>query len=142
MVLSTGEVCSLYRHILRTGRRIVKRKAPYKYLFLDITRNMFRDPQLKYDSLWFKNTLSMLQRAEEYRGMEHRVVKNILHTAWSRQFKYKQRSTIGASKLLESNLHSRFYNDFDLTVRMLCHSMKVYLPDKAQHYTRTFHKRS
>jgi hypothetical protein len=77
------EVVHAYRSLYRASLRAVQYSKPNRYIARDQLRQAFRreDPstfnQEKIDA-----TVEFLNLAARERGLEHKIVKNLLHTRW------------------------------------------------------------
>lgn len=83
---SSQDIVHAYRHIYRGLLRTVQYSKPARYTARDQLRDAFRkgDP-LTYDQKKIDNTIEFLRLATKEAGLEHRIVKNLLHTNWHRR---------------------------------------------------------
>ncbi|GAO16263.1 hypothetical protein UVI_02000420 [Ustilaginoidea virens] len=76
---ATTETIHAYRHLYRSLLRAVQYAPPWRYVARDQLRAAFRDPGAgALDAEGAKRTLWFLQAAARERGLEHRVLKNLL----------------------------------------------------------------
>ncbi len=69
----------LYRHFLQA----VQYSTPARYVIRDQIRIAFRrGDRAQYDPMAVQRTLEFLRNAARYNGIEHHVLKNILHVRW------------------------------------------------------------
>ena len=83
---------SSYRQLLRTSLQAVRFAVPARYLLRSILRESFREsPERSYNWRRIQKTLVFLEHARDHKGLEHKIVKNILHMRW---WKEKRGKTI------------------------------------------------
>ena len=81
--MSQLTVIQAYRHLYRTALLATHRAIPAKYTIRTILRNSFRaDTASLFDPGKIANTIAFLQRAKQDTGMEHRILKNLLHVRY------------------------------------------------------------
>ncbi|TLD38057.1 DUF1763-domain-containing protein [Venturia nashicola] len=74
------EILHAYRHLLRTSLHAVQYSAPARYVILSRLRLSFRSSTpSSFEPARIANTLQFLRNAGETTGMEHKVLKNLLH---------------------------------------------------------------
>lgn len=71
-------VHSAYRQLYRALRLAVQDAKPEIYVARDQLRAAFRDPAVPFDEGVVKRTRWFLEGAARDRGMEHKVLKNLL----------------------------------------------------------------
>jgi len=80
-----------YRHLYRQGLKLVNYSAPARHVILRILRSSFRSASRDdFDPERISNTLHFLQRASEYRGLEHKIVKNLIMVRYWEQPQVKK----------------------------------------------------
>ena len=81
--MSTQEVILAYRQLYRQSLRAVQFAKPARYTLRDRLRLAFRkgDPT-QFSSHKIANTLAFLAFAQRENGMEHKILKNLLHVWW------------------------------------------------------------
>lgn len=65
---------NLYRHLLKA----VQYARPNRFIARDQLRKAFREPGAQLDPEGIKRTVWFLQAAAKERGLEHRILKNLL----------------------------------------------------------------
>lgn len=78
------DVLHAYRHIYRTLLEAVQYSSPARYVARDQVRAAFREPTAKHDAEVCKRTLWFLEAAVRERGLEHRILKNLLRVKQER----------------------------------------------------------
>ena len=82
-LLQASDVISAYRTLYRTGLRAVQFSKPARYTLRDIIRKAFRaEPPESFDRDRIGNTVLFLKNAARETGMEHKILKNLLHTRY------------------------------------------------------------
>ncbi|EPQ61475.1 BgtA-20996 [Blumeria graminis f. sp. tritici] len=117
-----------YRHLYRAVLRAVKYSKPARYLARDELRNAFRyEKSSNFDALKIERTIKFLDLAASYRGIEHFLVKNVLHTKfWAK--KNAQHKPI--SKIKDGTKKQQFLNStihYDRTLDMLNKTLNICL---------------
>lgn len=85
------QVLHAYRGLYRAGLHAVQYSKPNRYVLRDQLRKAFRkeDPAT-FDQQKIDNTIEFLQIAARERGLEHKIVKNLLTTAlWEKSSSHK-----------------------------------------------------
>ncbi|KAK5167992.1 uncharacterized protein LTR77_006559 [Saxophila tyrrhenica] len=133
---SKQEVTHAYRHLLRAGLHAVQYSKPARYVIRDRLRYAFRHhPPGHFNAARVNRTLEFLEGAAGSKGLEHRVVKALVHVWWERGKGMGMWSP--TTERLEWK--KRAYREFDRTVWMLEESMGVGLggsawePKKSSH---------
>lgn len=87
MAVSKDVVVRAYRHLYRSGLHAVQYSKPARYLLKETLRKAFRkSPASDFSARRIDNTVLFLNNAAAVRGVEHRVVRNILHVRyWERE---------------------------------------------------------
>lgn len=84
--MSRQEIVHAYRHLYRQGLRAVQFSKPARFTLRDRIRLAFRRGlAADYDAHKIKNTLEFLEYATRENGLEHKIVKNLLHVWWSEE---------------------------------------------------------
>ncbi|TIA27581.1 hypothetical protein D6C83_07701 [Aureobasidium pullulans] len=80
------EILHAYRHLLRTSLHAIRHAKPARYTLLTHLRHCFRStPQSPsasssaYDAPTTTRTLEFLTNAVKYKGVEEKVVRNLIH---------------------------------------------------------------
>lgn len=113
------EIVLAYRHLYQHLLRAVQYSKPARFVARDRIRNAFRSsPPEAYDPAKIATTLEFLDGAIKARGVEHRVVKNLMHVWWERQ---KLMRSMGRPSDLP--LRRKAYDQFDQTIEKLNETM-------------------
>ncbi|GJD02005.1 Mitochondrial carrier protein [Colletotrichum higginsianum IMI 349063] len=133
--MSHLEKIRAYRHLYRELLRAVQFAAPYKYVVRDQLRAAFREKGACWDQEEYKRTLWFLQAAAREAGLEHKILKNLIHVAHQRQktepWKIRSRKV---EETKEPDLHkagqeitSAAFDHYDMTIAMLNKTMGIRL---------------
>lgn len=102
MVASSQEIVRSYRQLYRRGLHAVKYAAPGRYTLKILLENEYRTGNAAdFDAQKINNTLTFLEGAAKDKGLEHKIVKNLLHTWYWEVNASKQRPCV------LSHYHSR-----------------------------------
>ena len=84
--MSNTEIIHAYRKLLRAGLRAVQFSKPARYGLTAQLRTAFRDPDpgAAFQPEAIRRTVWFLNAAAQERGLEHRIVKNLVAVAWLR----------------------------------------------------------
>lgn len=86
--MSQTDLIHAYRHLLRHGLHAVQFSKPARFVVQSQLRKAFRvrpgesksfDPEAVRRTVWF------LKAAAAERGLEHKIVKNLVRVAWMRE---------------------------------------------------------
>ena len=81
--MTSREVITAYRHLYQHGLRAVQYAKPQRYTLRDRLRRAFRTANRgDFDQNRVDKTLEFLDGAARERGLEHKLVKNLLHIWW------------------------------------------------------------
>ena len=97
-IMSTQELVHAYRHLLRWSLRAVQFSKPARFLVRDTLRAAFRDKTGTFEPSRVQSTIWFLESAATYVGVEHKILKNLLHV------RSIQRRAIGPWKVREPQL--------------------------------------
>lgn len=75
--MTTPQVIHAYRHIYRQALKAIRYSTPARHVLRSTMRSAFRSTH-DLDPQKIANTLRFLERATEVRGLEHKIVKNLL----------------------------------------------------------------
>ena len=81
---SKTELIHAYRRLLRAGLRAVQFSKPARYALTGQLRAAFRDKEGAFEPEAIRRTVWFLNAAARERGLEHRIVKNLVAVAWQR----------------------------------------------------------
>ena len=86
MSSSKADIILAYRNLYRHGLHAVRYAKPARYAFRNILREAFgKSPASAFDAKRIGNTILFLQNAAKFKGMEHKIVKNLMHVRWSQR---------------------------------------------------------
>lgn len=126
--MSELEVIHAYRHLLRAGLRAVQYAKPARNVIVNQMREAFREPEATYDAEGAKRTRWFLEAAARSRGLEHRILKNLIQVHITRKRGGEARwRPHGNQKVMRGQVPSEAYIHFDMTLAMLNHSMGTLL---------------
>ena len=81
------EVIHAYRHLLRAGLRAVQFSKPARFAVRDQLRDGFREAAsaAELDGQRVRRTVHFFNAAAREKGLEHRILKNLVRVAWERR---------------------------------------------------------
>lgn len=80
-----------YRYLYRSLLRAVQYSSPARYIARDQLRDAFRHGyREQFNQQKISRTLGFLDAASRERGLEHRILKNLLHVAYWKAFAMKK----------------------------------------------------
>uniref|UniRef100_A0A0D2XUQ6 Uncharacterized protein n=1 Tax=Fusarium oxysporum (strain Fo5176) TaxID=660025 RepID=A0A0D2XUQ6_FUSOF len=82
------EIRHAYRHLYRNLLKAVQYAIPARFVARDQLRRAFREPGATYDGRGIKRTIWFLQAAAKEKGLEHKILKNLLRV---RQMRYRKK---------------------------------------------------
>lgn len=83
--MSQLDVIHAYRHLLRSGLRAVQFSKPARFVVQQRVREAFeKGTPDAYDAEAIRRTIWFLKAAAEERGLEHKIVKNLVRVARER----------------------------------------------------------
>ncbi|KAI1275760.1 DUF1763-domain-containing protein [Xylaria sp. FL0933] len=132
--MADPKIIHAYRHLYRGLLHAVQFSKPARYTARDQLRRAFREKGAKYDPRGVVRTILFLEAATRERGLEHRVLKNLLTIAWHRHadksnWKHVQLDQQAKQhrKEFEAHVQATVYNHYDMTIAMLNKSMGLCL---------------
>lgn len=72
------EIVHAYRHLYRNLLKAVQHTAPQRFTARDQLRAAFREPGAAFDRQGIRRTVWFLEGAAREKGMEHKILKNLL----------------------------------------------------------------
>lgn len=82
--MSHEAIVRAYRHLYRHGLRAVQFSKPARYTLRDRLRLAFRKGERDdFAPTRVENTIEFLKYATRENGLEHKIVKNLLHVWWT-----------------------------------------------------------
>ncbi|EFW98907.1 mitochondrial carrier protein [Grosmannia clavigera kw1407] len=134
--MSSAELVQAYRSLYRSGLRAVQYSKPARYVVRNQLRAAFRDSKAgpgAFDARAIRNTVYFLNAAAESRELEHRIVRNLVTTAYWRDRRAAQQrpswSNVVASKKEKpvDEIDRTAYDHYDQTVKQLNATMRMCL---------------
>lgn len=81
--MAQHELVQAYRSLYRTALRAVHNASPAKYQVRDTMRAAFSaDSKDTFDPRRVKNTVEFLERAGTHTGLEHKILRNLIHVRY------------------------------------------------------------
>lgn len=128
--MADTQVLHAYRHLYRHGLRAVQFAKPARYILRDRLRVAFREKNGQLDQAAISKTIQFLEAAQRSRGLEHKVLKNLLFVAFHRYSTRGLKLTITESNKLNSKqkeFKAMAFGHYDMTIAMLNKSMGLCL---------------
>ncbi|UKZ77241.1 hypothetical protein TrVFT333_004961 [Trichoderma virens FT-333] len=110
------DITHAYRHLYRGLLRAVQYSAPARYVVRDQLRAAFRERDAALDREGVKRTVWFLEAAAKERGLEHKILKNLIRVRLDRSWGPETRQ-----------LQQDAMQHYDMTVAMLNKSMGLCL---------------
>lgn len=82
--MSKEEIVHAYRHLYRAALQAVCYSKPAKFVVRDQLRQAFRRRGATFDKSGIRRTVWFLRNAARERGIEHRILRNLLLTQYWR----------------------------------------------------------
>lgn len=83
MTVDRHEIVRSYRNLYRHALRAVQYSSPARYTLKSHLRLAYRSNGVEaFNSTRIDNTLLFLRHAAEERGLEHRMLKSLIHVWW------------------------------------------------------------
>ncbi|KAH8811776.1 hypothetical protein F5884DRAFT_289614 [Xylogone sp. PMI_703] len=115
-----------YRHLYKALLHAVQYSKPARYVGRDKLRHAFRKDNLSnFDPVKIERTIEFLQIAARERGLEHRIVKNLLHTAYWKSHSTKTPAVKPTVASLEVRRTAKAH--YNMTLAMLNNTMGLCL---------------
>ncbi|PHH60801.1 hypothetical protein CDD81_1152 [Ophiocordyceps australis] len=133
--MSTGtpnrtEIIHGYRHLYRGLLKAVQYSAPARFTAREQLRQVFRRPDASWNAKVVQRTLWFLEAAARERGLEHRILKNVLRVRMLRNLRRGEwRNQLHASTrrdILETEKEHALTH-YEMTIAMLNKSMGIHL---------------
>ncbi|KAF4877062.1 hypothetical protein CGCSCA1_v003449 [Colletotrichum siamense] len=124
-----------YRILYRNALRAVQFSAPARYVVRDQLRAAFREKDGELNHQVCQRTNWFLQNAAQDRGLEHKILKNLINVACERYKKKQWKANYQKDKdrkhkpmvQATEEFTTTFYHHFDITLAMLNKSMGLAL---------------
>ena len=86
MTASQQELVQAYRAVYKHLLRAVQYSKPARFVVQDRVRTAFRKSAAdEFDRVRFERTLEFLDGAAKAKGLEHKIVKNLMHVWWEQK---------------------------------------------------------
>ncbi|ORY16750.1 hypothetical protein BCR34DRAFT_622221 [Clohesyomyces aquaticus] len=129
--MSKEDVVQAYRRLYRQGLRAVQFSKPARYTFRDRLRTSFRRGNATdFVPQKIENTLEFLRGATAERGLEHKIVKNLLFVWWHQDRGGMRKATQKKLTPAEVELRVTAYDTLNYNIMMLNETMGMCLPAK------------
>ncbi|MCJ1440050.1 MAG: hypothetical protein MMC23_000532 [Stictis urceolatum] len=129
---SNAEVVLAYRKLFKNGLHAIQYAKPQRYVLRDTMRRAFRNENpAEFNSERIENTVRFLENATRDNGIEHKVLKNLMHVRWWQTSLVRRRHRQSGSELIygspEEKILAKGYRNFDNTLAKLNESMNMCL---------------
>ncbi|MCJ1299373.1 hypothetical protein MMC08_002165 [Hypocenomyce scalaris] len=123
MTPTAKEIIQSYRQLYRHGLQAVQYSSPARHTLKDRLRRAYRNgTAADFDAEKIENTIQFLSNAAKEKGMEHRIVKNLLHAWWWERY---LRSSLQKPEI--SQIRETAYRHFYITLKAFNDSMSMCL---------------
>ncbi|KAF4980612.1 hypothetical protein FZEAL_3425 [Fusarium zealandicum] len=125
---STTEIVHAYRQMYRNLLRAVQYSIPNRFVARDQLRSAFREPGATFDKKSVKRTIWFLEAAAKEKGMEHRILRNLLMVQHVRG--YHAHGWVHNVREEDTPMQEQTktgYHHYDMTVAMLNKTMGLCL---------------
>ena len=83
MIANKPQIILAYRTLYRSALHAVQYSKPARYIVRDTLNNAFRNSHpSEFDAKKIGNTVLFLENAARSKGLEHRILKNLVHVRW------------------------------------------------------------
>ncbi|KAI5250619.1 hypothetical protein E4T42_04902 [Aureobasidium subglaciale] len=114
------QIIHAYRRLLRTSLQAIRYAKPARFTLQSHLRDSFRNPKAAFNDQEITQTLEFLSNAAKYKGVEEKVVRNLIHV-WGCEAR-----DIPAT-LKDMDFRDAAYEKVDDDVRMLERSLGIRL---------------
>ncbi|KAF4126321.1 Pfam:DUF1763 [Geosmithia morbida] len=124
------DVIHAYRRLYRSVLRAVQHARPARFVVRDQLRSAFREPGAQLDGQAVKRTVWFLEAAAKERGLEHKVLKNLVDVRLRRQASMPGWKRIVAQQKQRNpwgDYEKSAFEQYDMTVAMLNKTMGLCL---------------
>ncbi|EEU45896.1 uncharacterized protein NECHADRAFT_102535 [Fusarium vanettenii 77-13-4] len=119
-------ITNAYRRLYRCLLQAVQYTIPARFVVRDQLRAAFRDPNMRYDENAIKRTVWFLEAAAREKGMEHKILKNLVKVQLGRAYHSSWQPMRGDISPM-GNVKMTAYQHYDMTVAMLNKTMGILL---------------
>ncbi|KAI5813392.1 hypothetical protein BZA77DRAFT_321405 [Pyronema omphalodes] len=103
-----------YRHLLKAGLFAVSYSNPSRFQIRDKLRDAYRNtPITHYNARRIQNTIDFLYTAGRYKGLEHRIVKNLCFVHYHDRTR-KRKRLLGKTLGIEDITHNAYLENLGL----------------------------
>ncbi|RSL72661.1 hypothetical protein CEP54_000604 [Fusarium duplospermum] len=120
------EAIHAYRRLYRCLLKAVQYTLPARFVVRDQLRSAFREPGAKYNARGIQRTIWFLEAAAKEKGMEHRILKNLIRVQLRRGY-YKSWQPMKGETSPMGLVKMTAYQHYDMTVAMLNRTMGLFL---------------
>ncbi|KOS22214.1 UPF0593 mitochondrial protein [Escovopsis weberi] len=123
-------VTTAYRHLYRGLLRAVQYSSPARYVARDQLRAAFREPGGTLDAEGVRRTVWFLKAAGKEKGLEHRMLRNLLEVSRRRGQRGAWRKVLNESRQKPNVMTEQqdiAWEHYDMTVAMLNKTMGLCL---------------
>ncbi|KAL7798168.1 hypothetical protein V8C37DRAFT_368963 [Trichoderma ceciliae] len=124
------DITQAYRRLYRGLLRAVQYSAPARYVVRDQLRAAFRERNAVLDGEGVKRTVWFLEAAARERGLEHKILKNLIRVRLDRSWgtkSWKRALNETKQKADTRQLQQDAMQHYEMTVAMLNKSMGICL---------------
>ncbi len=83
MSRSSQDILRSYRNLYRHGLQAVRYSSPARHSLKECLQHAFRTgATTNFNTRKIENTIQFLKSAGKDNGLEHRILKNLLHVRW------------------------------------------------------------
>ncbi|KAH0292490.1 DUF1763-domain-containing protein [Aureobasidium namibiae CBS 147.97] len=118
------QIIHAYRHLLRTSLQAIRYAKPARYTLQSHLRSSFRNPTSSFSPQQISQTLQFLDNAAMYKGLEDKIVRNLLYVWGTR---HKDVPGLLRRDKRAMRLRHDAYEKFDDQVKMLQRSLGIRL---------------
>ncbi|KAJ6036050.1 hypothetical protein N7540_000329 [Penicillium herquei] len=121
----TSSVVHAYRNLYRQALKAIRYSTPARHVLRSTMRTAFRSTN-EFDPLKIANTLRFLERATESRGLEHKILRNMMIARyWEAPQNVKESrvlKVLGLGKV-ENRIRKHAYDHYNQTLERLNESL-------------------
>jgi hypothetical protein len=83
MVVNNSQIVLAYRTLYRTALHAVQYSSPARHIVKATLEKSFRNgTRSDFNAKRIGNTVLFLENAANFRGLEHKILKNLVHMRW------------------------------------------------------------
>lgn len=103
--MSNTDLIHAYRHLYRSVLQAVQYSTPARYTARDLLRTGFRQANGRFDKEAAKRTVWFFKAAAKETGIEHKIVRNLLKTAYHRKMDHRPKWKAIVQGMKDGSLH-------------------------------------